>query len=90
MNLTEIPTPRVDSEIRDMGTDGDGDASYLHVSFCRQLERESAAWRAVAESLAEEFRDLAWLAGPANDPSPSKAEQAIQTFDALKAQLTQP
>lgn len=83
MNLTEIPTPRVDSEIRDMGTDGDGDA-YLHVSFCRQLEREAAAWRAVAEM----YRSSESVKGSIAVLKIMNA--ADKAFDALKAQLTKP
>ena len=94
MNLTDYPTPRSD-QMRNFWL-GDRPHEYqapfeaeaFH-EVC-QLEREAAAWKSVAEKLATEMRDLAWLSGPAGSTQPNDAELALAAFDALKSQLTQP
>jgi len=82
MNLNDYPTPRTDQ----FRTEDNGDTSWL-LDECSHLEREAAAWRAVAECLAKEFRETAWLCG---FNKPNTAEQAIADFDALKAELEKP
>jgi hypothetical protein len=62
----------------------------VEADVSRQLEREAAAWKAVAEKLATEMRDLAWLSGPAGSTQPNDAELALAAFDALKSQLEKP
>lgn len=83
MNLTDYPTPKTDFKgWSDWGCDA--------MDFARQLEREAAAWKAVAEKLATEMRDLAWLSGPAGSTQSNDAELALAAFDALKSQLEKP
>ena len=87
MNLTNYPTPRSikrHEEVQDRYGTGTFDDCLPDM---KQLEREAAAWKAVAEKLAAEMRDLAWLAGPAGSVQPNTAELELEAFDALKSQL---
>lgn len=81
MNLTDYPTPICEAFFalmwaKDQVTDVD-----LHESYrkARQLEREAAAWKAVAEM----YR------GAESGASP-ELMAADEAFDALKSQLEKP
>lgn len=82
MNLTDYPTPRTNSRLYDIGeTSGMDPHSYgdwTEADFTRQLEREAAAWRAVAEMYRSPKGGSTCL------QIIIKAEKA---FDALKSQL---
>lgn len=81
MNLTDYPTPKSDS-LQPWD-------DVIDVEEFRDLEREEAAWRAVAENLAENLRNLAWLDGGPFSDNPSSSDRAILAFDALKSQLNE-
>jgi hypothetical protein len=90
MNLADYPTPKTEALwIRLVRNPGPGSSIALR-NHSNQLEREAAAWKAVAEKLVTELRDLAWLSGPAGCPQPNDAELALAAFDALKSQLEKP
>ena len=79
MSLADYQTPKSDS-LQPW-------SDFIDIEEFRQLEREAAAWKAVAEKLTTEMRDLAWLSGPAGSTQPNDAELALAAFDALKSQL---
>lgn len=73
MNLSEIPTPRTDCTFPVLY---DNDKEWVLADDMRQMEREAAAWRMVAEAihLASNLDEL---------------QAAHEAFDALKAQLNE-
>jgi hypothetical protein len=74
VNLNDYPTPRTDAARAKPLNLGDAVAG----TDMEQVEREAAAWRAVAEELANSIL-------VARRPS-----QALEAFDALKAKLEKP
>jgi hypothetical protein len=86
MNLADYPTPRSDTSADSCFVGGE----TVDADVSRQLEREAAAWKAVAEQLATELRDLAELTNSCLLEKPTEALTAIKAFDALKSQLEKP
>ena len=80
MNLTDYPTPKTDAAANScFGGDETVDADVS-----RQLEREAAAWKAIAEMYrksesVENSHELLIV-----------LDEATEAFDALKSQLEKP
>lgn len=73
MNLTDYPTPRTDKNVTKLSKTPD---CFCEAEHARQLEREAAAWRAVAEKYRRHFYE-------------SDIRIANEAFDALKSQLNE-
>jgi hypothetical protein len=83
MNLTDYPTPKTNHAVKD-GYTFNGEDIRTAIEFSQQLEREAAAWRAVAEK----YRSSEFVKGTIGVLETLK--EADEAFDALKSQLTQP
>lgn len=79
MNLTDYPTPKSDS-LQPWD-------DVIDVEEFRQLEREAAAWRAVAEALHDELNTA--FNGYAGQYMRIEALVTLEAFDALKSQLNE-
>jgi hypothetical protein len=83
MNLTEYPTPKSDAAewMTELGT------SVVCYDVSAELEREAAAWKAVANALHAEL-DTAFN-GYAGQYMRIEALVTLDAFDALKSQLNE-
>jgi len=75
MNLTDYPTPRTEAETWRAGDLRIG--ARVSADFARQLEREAAAWKKVAEAIHSAY-------------NLDELQAAHEAFDDLKAELEQP
>jgi len=75
VSLNDYPTPRTEAETWEAGNLRI--AQRVSADFARQLEREAAAWRAVADM----YRKTHGVTG---------LDEADEAFDALNAELEKP